>query len=553
MPTVQESLQRVATSGPDANKFRFAWRFGGGLSSTRDPLEIDLREDADGKNYDLKLDRDSFRPRQAFDLLGTAPNGGAIRGLVEFEDSQGVVSNLVQAGGIIYSIDANHSFTQVGTCNPNARLRGGRHSTSLVDDIVLISDLGGVENVLSWDGTTLSEFTTDLANFKAKYIVVVDERAHYANVSAAGTAYPHVMLISGRFSAIGTTELGTVTTSNRPASGLNAGDPVFIPTPDLRPINGLLSAFGLVLMATEGGQIWKLTGSNATDYAIKDLHRGVFVTGDEAILNTGNDVIFGRHGKIDTLLGVEAFGDVQTDDVSRWISEEIRAVTGWAYSAFNPRTEYAYFWADGGNEVWAFHRPIYQRPSRNILGQDVKGVSPWAKWTTDFGNDDFRPTAVQLMRRVADGLDMVYFGDSSGRLFNLEGSGQMDGGSADIAVDRLSGLIQLPFAEVANVRGRVKYRKRHPATLTLTAQYGGTTIKDESITVALPAIEDLPIYGGGFYYNNDAYYGAEFAGRISLRPFQIPGASSLFQIKAAITGDEFDIPEIEIEFEGVPA
>ena len=39
-------------------------------------LDVDINECADGYNFDLDLDVLSFRRRKAFDLVGTATNGG---------------------------------------------------------------------------------------------------------------------------------------------------------------------------------------------------------------------------------------------------------------------------------------------------------------------------------------------------------------------------------------------------------------------------------------------------------------------------------------------
>ena len=112
------------------------------------------------------------------------------------------------------------------------------------------------------------------------------------------------------------------------------------------------------------GNIYKLTGSTAKNFAIDSLYEESGATGDEAIIHVGNDALWGRNGRIESLIGVDAFGDVEADDVSRWIASKVASVKGWN-AKYNRRTQKAYFWPDDGNEGWAFNKFLYD-PSRLI-------------------------------------------------------------------------------------------------------------------------------------------------------------------------------------------
>ncbi|KKK61024.1 hypothetical protein LCGC14_3018490, partial [marine sediment metagenome] len=151
-------------------------------------------------------------------------------------------------------------------------------------------------------------------------------------------------------------------------------------------------------------------------------------------------------------------------------------------------------------------------------------------------------------KRPTDKLDVVWWGDNQGRIFEMEGTGAQDGAANDVVVERLSGLIEAPIGHAYDVIGWVKYKKKFAATLTLTAEAGGTTLFDEAITITLPAFDNLPVYNNNLYYNNDVFYSTEFQGRISKQNWEFAGEPSHFQIKAAATGAEFDISEIGIRF-----
>lgn len=538
MPTVAESIQRVG------NELALRLIFGGGENSAANVGRIDVRECTIGENFDLRLDSDTFRQRAPFDLAGTATNNAEVRGIIEFQKSDGTNYVLIQAGGIVYSWDGASGFTQVGTCHASSRLRGGRYSTSVVDDFVIITDLEKLTVVKTFDGTTFTNLNHNLstADFFAKYCRVIDERALFFNVKS-GTDTPHVILGSGRGTTTSTTAVATLTVTNRPASGLGANDPFFIPMPDLKAINGVVDAFGLVAISTVDGQMWQLKGNSPTistttdEYRIDGLFKDSGATGDEAVISIGNDIIYGRAGRIDSLVGTLAFGDVEVDDVSRQISnsDSIRNTDEWAAAIYNPRLKRAYFWPKDGNEVWAFSQPIYEPLKKNpVLAQDI--ISPWSRWTTTEGNGDFRQSSVGLAKRPTDGKELVYFGSTGGKFYQLEGEGAQDGGSATVTAKRTSGLIELPIGDAFDVTGYVTYRKISATTLTLTFKFGGDELVDETATLTLPAPTGGRYFGGDAYFGGgDDYFGVPFEKRLERQPFDAPGQGNLLQIEAQIS------------------
>ena len=156
--------------------------------------------------------------------------------------------------------------------------------------------------------------------------------------------------------------------------------------------------------------------------------------GDEAIIYVDNDVMYGRRGHIESLYASEALGNVETDNISRKIEGDIEEVTDWI-AQYNPRTHKAFFFAPDQSRVHVLHKSFLDENIRQVArtSSPPPAVSPWSRWTTQHASA-FQPTATMRMKRMSDGLDFIYFGDNTGKIYILEGDGAQDGGSSDIAV-----------------------------------------------------------------------------------------------------------------------
>ena len=217
--------------------------FGAGRNARASEDKISEAECSDGKNFSLDIDKTTLASRKPYDLVATAPNGEEVRGFGQLQKTDGTLSTLIQAGGTVYEWDGGATFSSVGTVNANARLRGT--ANYLLDDDVVITDLEKSQPVMTWDGTTFEEMTHNLgADFYAKYAVVEDERVLFGNVTA-GSALPHVLVGS----KIG--DKTDLSTANRPSTALATDDPFYIPIQDLKPINGLVSASGLLPLSSD--------------------------------------------------------------------------------------------------------------------------------------------------------------------------------------------------------------------------------------------------------------------------------------------------------------
>ena len=510
--------------------------FGGGLNARRRVVDVSLDECvAPSENFDLDPQFRALNRRKPFDLVATTPNGASINGFAQLIKQDGSVSTLVQAGGNVYTWDGDSTFVLVGTVATGAKLRGPREHNYTLDEFVIITDLEKAEVVKKWDGTTLTNFAHNLGgDLFAKYCRVYNERAFLANVKTTIDT-PHVLLGSK------ISDAEDLSNADRPSSALSAADPFFIPSPDLRPFNGLEAAFGQFLLSTERGRLYRLSGSTGEDFAIEEFHVGSAVVGDEAIKNIGNDVVMGLAGRIESLSGTLNFGDVEANDLSLPIGSLVKDVTGWTIE-YDRKLQKVFCFPNNQSALYVLHK--------NVLNDKENQLSPWSKWTTTH-TTNFTPTTVMQLVNPLNNQDVVYFGDTAGRIYRLDGEGGQDGGTDDITVKRRSGMFAVPDGNTFDVKGWIHYRKLFAATVTIRVLGGGVAIYDQEISLQLPENANVAVYGGESYYGDQtSLYGVSFTGRIHRQDWGAAGQASHFQLEVQVTGNEdVDIEEIGIEFD----
>jgi hypothetical protein len=254
--------------------------------------------------------------------------------------------------------------------------------------------------------------------------------------------------------------------------------------------------------------------------------------------NVGNDLLYGRKGRIESLIATEKFGDVDFNDISSTIFDEIETFTDWTL-VYNARTQRVYCYPETEAQAWVLHKS-------NV----PTGQSAWSKWITTHASS-FNPTAVMNMLDPIDNLEYVFFGDSSGNFYRLEGSGTSgDAGSASIKTERLSGLIDIPNDMLGfEIDGWVNYKANDALTLTLVFEWAGFSADNYSLTVDLPAVANRKVYSGGHYYNNSEGYGS-FTDRIKRQIFGAGGESNALQIRATVESTkDFTIQEIGLKIQ----
>lgn len=519
-------------------------KFGSGVHSNASEDDIEARECALGENFQLDPENQEMRNRKPFDKIGTVPNASEIRGFASLQKSDGTVSMLVQAADTVYEWDGSTTFTSKGTVASGAKLRGRLEANWQLDDKVIITDLELAEEVHEWDGTTFQQttFTDEDSNsfgtFRAKYCLVSNERAIFANVHDNGTNTPHLIVGSKRG------QFEQITVANRPSSALAEEDPFFLIQPDYRAINGLQQSLGTVITSGSGGSLFNLSGQSAKDFAFEEFFARSGAKGDEAVVATGNDVVYGRGGRIESAIGTDRFGDVNTNDLTLPVADQVREFDDWTL-VYNSRNNRVYCFPTDQSEVWVLHRELMEAGIR-----PVPGKSPWSKWTTQNALA-FQPTAVMSCLDPSDGLEYVFMGDADGNLYRLEGTGENgDGGSSSISVFRLSSLVSMPLDSMSyRIEGWIRWRRNEAFTATLRLEYAGRNVFNKEIDVPLPEATGAIYYGGGHYYSNDEYYGTQFEDRLTREVFDISGASNEWQLRVTVNGTEdFAISEIGLRF-----
>lgn len=528
-------------------------RFGGGLHSQASEDAIDEQECSDGENFDLDGGNDELRPRKPFDLIGTVPNASEIRGGGSLLKSDGTVKTFIQAGSTVYEWDGDTGFTSIGSCSSGAKLRGRLEHNWQLSDKVLITDLTLTDPVKEWNGTTFqnvtftNESSTSFGTFRARYCYVDKERAIFANVHSNGTDTPHLIVGSKRG------DYTQITVNNRPVSSANEQDPWFLIQPDNMYINGIVQALGVVVTSSQRGSLFKIEGQSAKDFTIKPFYAFSGAYGDEALAFIGNDIAYGREGSIDSVAGSDKYGDVASDDLSRWLSHEIQDYSEWML-AYNQRLRRLYCHPINASRVYVYHRNVadLSAASEAQAGRArMTTVSPWSRWTTRHSMS-MNPTFMMPLLDPSDGLQYVLMGDASGNLYRMEGSGTSgDAGSVAVKTYRTSKLFTMQVdGRVFALQGHVRYRRSLAYNVAITALFAGKSIKDESITMAVPAVTLGAVYGGAYYYGGSAYYGISGLDRWSQQGFRIAGHSSSFQIGVEIDdADDFSIGEIGLRHE----
>jgi len=369
-------------------------RFGGGLSTRASEEDINPLEAADGQNFLLDLETKEFRPRPAFDLVGTAPNSASIRGGGSFLETDGTVHAFIQAGNTVYEWDGT-SFTAspvLDTVNASAKLRCHWRSHSwTLDDLGIITDLSLLETVKQWDGTTWQDITfksgpsTNFGNFFAKYCNIANERAFFSHVKDTNGTSPHMVVGSLE------SDYTRISVTDKPSSAIAVDDPFFILTPDLRPINGHVQAFGTHIISTEKGRIFNLAGQSSLDFNLEGFFENSAAAGDESLCYVGSDIIYGRPGRIESVKDIITSGGSDAQDVTRHVADVVRDYTGWT-TVYNSRLNRVYAFPSGQSEVWVYNTAM--------IGGDL---SQWMRWRTNHALA-FQPTFVMSMLDPADGL-----------------------------------------------------------------------------------------------------------------------------------------------------
>lgn len=516
-------------------------KFGGGIHSRASEEDIKDRESfTGGQNARLDPDNRELRPRLPFDLLDTTPDGNEISGMVNLLKSDGTSQiAVITTGGNVYEYSSGSFGSAIATgLSTTAKMRGRIEHNWAIDDIVIITDLNLSEEIYTWDGTSsgFSKMTHNLTgDFRAKYCFISSERAWYGGVYNNGTSTPHAVIASG------VDDYDNLSTSKATGS-TGDGDPFWLLMPDLRPINGMVEAYGRRVFSTKDGQIFDLSGSVASDFTIEDFYPRSGVSGDEALTYIGDDIVYGRRGRIESLRATDQFGDVSANDLSFEIDDLISTFINWTI-VYNQRTQEFLCIPENQSQAWNYSKAVKEQ------GQ----YSPWMKYVTNhsFG---FNVTCAMNMIDPEDGLEYIFMGDSSGNFYRLEGTASNgDAGTENIKTVFVSQMKTLPATgTLGDFDGYIRYRKDQAYNVDLSFLFGGRKSRDETLQIQIEGAQGGVYYGGTNYYGQEVYYGQGFSGRLLEKYIGQAGQGENFQIRVEIeTKADFRINEVGFRAQAV--
>ena len=463
-------------------------RFGGGLNQLDDELVND-DECIDGENFLIDADSRQFRPRPFFTLKGTATNAGEINGIMQLIKRDDTTTTLVQAAGDVYSWDGSSSFTQVGTAATTSLLRDSYWS---LDEVLVITDLSKATVVKQWNGTAYATMTHAIAgvtNLYARYSIVWQNRVWLLNIKTDSTDSPHILLASEH------NNYDNYNNSWTPISTtLTSSAPFFLVIPDNRPINGVAVFYDTMVISTIDGRIFRLSGTDATNYRVNEFYAGSSAAGTELITNIGNDIAYVRKGgHVERLMASpDQFGDTRADDLSKWIRDETEGLTSGILVYDQTRQRVCLF---TGNKVMVLDKYILESGT---------GLSPWMKWTTQMSSN-LDVSAAKFLRIPGDTDYSVYFGGPAGQIYDMNGSGTGDHGSTEVIAYRKSHLISSFQTVDDTVSGRVHYRRVGVCDLDMVFEWSD----EYSTTMCRVPLKGPIVSMGADFWGGDLYWGGE--------------------------------------------
>ncbi len=378
-------------------------------------------------------------------------------------------------------------------------------------------------------------------DLRAKYAVIHDHRVWLFNITADNVETPHMVLVSEY-------EQSEIYDNDTRGSGQGTGtatgnDAFYLLAPDGRPINGAVGFFDTIIFSTEEGKLFRIDGNDAENYTINEFYPGSSAEGEESLVNIGNDIIYFRRGKVvESLSATQRYGDVATDDISRWIPTS-------AQNLCEPRMVYdeerqrIYFFCDTLGGVLVLDKTFLLSGKADANGQRL---SPWSKYTSTMANEFATKCAVSVRTPGSTTkARTVLWGDDSGNIYDMNGTiGQGDADTDNINLVRKSKVISETDSNNELVIGRVEYKRVSNVDFQMAFNWADEYHR-EVVTVPLKAsfgLQGANFFGGEIYWsqttpNDEIHWNAGRVAddQISSLGFSVPGKGSAFILQIEVS------------------
>jgi hypothetical protein len=300
-------------------------------------------------------------------------------------------------------------------------------------------------------------------------------------------------------------------TTQRAVSGtfVTGSEAFYMHTPDLKEVNGVaLSLNGDLIISSKEGRLFKLTGSSPTDYRWVDFYAHSASIGDESMASAGNDIFYMRRGAaIESLQATQNYGDVAADDVSRWISTTVKNLTG-GIAVYDQQNQKVFWFITG--KVLALYKDLFYGGCVIDENGTKAKLSPWSVYTTAH-ESNFETSCARYMKLPGTNNYSVLFGDSSGRIYDLNGDGSGDAGVSDITLDRKTRFLgaESGLNYVKKIpKAKIRYERTFQCSISIALEWGDEyNTSTSSVTLeGISAGNTAAFFGGPNYFGDDIYF-----------------------------------------------
>jgi hypothetical protein len=179
-----------------------------------------------------------------------------------------------------------------------------------------------------------------------------------------------------------------------------------------------------------------------------------------------------------------------------------------------------------------------------MLGTEL---SPWSLYKTAH-TSSFSATAAIYMRKPTEGDNwFVYWGDSDGNIYQMDGDEAGDPSSSQIETYRRSKFIQLE-SDYNRIRGRVEYKRISTCDLQMDFEWADDySLTTNTVPLEGPPASDTTYFGGDAYFGGDFYFneGFQYSQRVSTKGFSPVGRGQGVYLGLSVQStQEFDILRI---------
>lgn len=522
-----------------------------GLNENQTPTPQECTE---GYNFELANNDNTFRNRQPFTKMGTATNGKNITGIMQLITRTNAETTLVCADDTVYQWDGASTFTSKASVTGTATFRD---VTWALGDYLVITDIDLNNVVKKWDGTTFSSLSTGLGSpLYAKYGIVHLNRVWLFNIKSGTTALPH-MILACKFED--PTNWDTATRGGPTTVGggsFSTGlEPFFLLVPDLKAINGVCLYQNSLVISTDKGRLWQLSGTSSSSFQFTDFYDVAPAVGTECIASIGNDAVFMRRGgNIALLSATQAYGNVFTSNLSSWIPTTTSALLSASQIVYEEFSQKVYFFVL--DKVLVLYKDLLAGDKYQIGTMP----SPWSVYITQHSNK-FNTSAARYMLIPGTLNYTTIWGDSSGNLFNMNGGDTpgLLGDAATYAVNVYRKSIHIDSKMIKpwpwtteNMTGRVTYRRLTQTSLSLQVDWDeeySSTVSNITLKGTLSS-DSASFFGGACYFGGSFYFGSGSAalGRKSSMNVEPGGKGPGFYLSAfASTTGAIEVTNIVID------